>query len=56
MKMRECPACAMKVAANSKTCPICSYEFPDSRTGAKWIAALLLIGLLVSWFLFDLLF
>lgn len=44
MKTKECPACAMLVDAESKTCPICAYEFTESNKGnLKWIAILLAI-------------
>lgn len=34
----------MEVDANSKVCPICAYEFTDSRNmSLKWIALLLAI-------------
>ncbi|MBL0741473.1 hypothetical protein [Chryseolinea lacunae] len=52
MKKIECPSCAMEVDANSKTCPICSYEFPPKARGLKWVAFLLAIFLLLLWLLY----
>jgi RNA polymerase subunit RPABC4/transcription elongation factor Spt4 len=51
MKKKECPSCAMEVDADSKICPICSYEFPRSGKFPKWIAILLII-LFLLYFLF----
>ncbi|RMG27720.1 MAG: hypothetical protein D6730_06590 [Bacteroidetes bacterium] len=49
MKKKECPSCAMQVDANSKTCPICQYEFTGGFSPAlKWIAIVLLIIFVLS--------
>ena len=52
---RECPACAVEVAANENRCPICGYEFPghpDSRfSRMRWPAAILML-LLILWLIF----
>ena len=36
----------MEVDAKAKDCPICSYEFPQTNTGYKWIAILLIVVML----------
>jgi RNA polymerase subunit RPABC4/transcription elongation factor Spt4 len=41
MKTKECPSCAMEIDADSRRCPICSYEFPPGNKGLKWAAILL---------------
>jgi uncharacterized paraquat-inducible protein A len=42
MPKKECPSCAMEVDATSNTCPVCGYEFTDTRNkNLKWIALLL---------------
>jgi hypothetical protein len=40
---KECPSCAMEIDEESRTCPICGYEFPQVQTGYKWIALMLLL-------------
>jgi ribosomal protein S27E len=52
MKKIECPSCAMEIAENSAQCPICGYEFAQSRGGSgwvKWVAVLLLLIILFYW-------
>lgn len=46
---RECPSCALEYDASDDPdrCPYCGYEFPQHRTGLKWIAWLLV--LLLAW-------
>jgi RNA polymerase subunit RPABC4/transcription elongation factor Spt4 len=43
MKKKECPSCAMMVNTNSKTCPICSYEFTQSNRGVQFVAIMLIL-------------
>jgi RNA polymerase subunit RPABC4/transcription elongation factor Spt4 len=43
MSKKECPSCAMEIDEESRTCPICGYEFPEVKTGYKWIAIVLLL-------------
>ena len=44
MKKKECPSCAMEVDAESKVCPICSYEFPEADTPiGRWLMILVVI-------------
>ncbi len=43
MKTKECPSCAMEVAAKSKECPVCGYEFADFGWGYQWVAILLIL-------------
>jgi hypothetical protein len=31
----------MEINADSKACPVCGYEFPDSGRALKWTALLL---------------
>ena len=47
MKTKECPSCAMEVDASSKVCPICQYEFAETKTSYKWIAILLVISMIL---------
>lgn len=47
MKKIECPSCAMEIDANSKVCPVCSYEFPKTNTASSWIVIFLIILFLV---------
>jgi len=41
----------MMVDANSKECPICSYEFAETKAGYRWVAILLLVIMLMYYFL-----
>lgn len=46
--VKECPNCAVDIADDAETCPICRYDFP--RRGAlpwKPVAAVLLLVILV---------
>lgn len=48
--IRECPACACEVPANSNRCPICGYLFPNpspARRRFKLAAALIMLALLL---------
>jgi|TARA_B110000114_G_scaffold167507_1_gene189607 hypothetical protein len=40
---KECPACAMKIPANAKACPICQYEFPEGHSPIIIATAILLL-------------
>lgn len=51
MKKKECPSCAMEVDADSRSCPVCQYEFPRSNAGLRW-AALLLALLFLFYMIF----
>lgn len=51
MKKKECPSCAMEIDASAKVCPICSYEFAAYPASVKWIALLLALLFLVTFFL-----
>ena len=51
---RECPGCAVEVAANENRCPICGYEFPGRgplHRNLVWIVLLFLALLLIPIFL-----
>lgn len=51
---RECPGCAMEVAANENVCPICGYAFPHEhpvRRRIIWVVALLMLVALLLMFL-----
>ena len=51
---RECPGCAVDVAANENRCPICGYEFPGRgplHRNLIWIVLLFLALLLIPIFL-----
>jgi RNA polymerase subunit RPABC4/transcription elongation factor Spt4 len=50
MKKKECPSCAMEIDAESKMCPVCSYEFPARNNSLKWVA--LLLALLFLYLIF----
>jgi hypothetical protein len=41
----------MEVAANSKECPICGYEFAEYSTSMKWVALILALLFLLYFFL-----
>jgi RNA polymerase subunit RPABC4/transcription elongation factor Spt4 len=43
MKKKECPSCAMVVDKNFAICPVCAYEFPQSRTNTMIVAILMII-------------
>lgn len=47
MRKKECPSCAMEIDANSKVCPICSYEFATYSSGLKWVAILLIVVIIL---------
>lgn len=49
---KECPSCAMMVEKKSSVCPICQYEFTESKQSKLPLIALLLALL----FLISLLF
>jgi predicted RNA-binding Zn-ribbon protein involved in translation (DUF1610 family) len=50
MKKKECPSCAMEIDATEITCPVCGYEFPETSTGLKIGAILLIILFLLLLF------
>jgi predicted amidophosphoribosyltransferase len=55
---RDCPSCAMEVAANNNRCPICGYEFPQAspaQRGLRVGGALLMLAVLVALLLSGLL-
>lgn len=43
---KECPNCAMEIAANENACPICGYVFPARPRGVRalWAAVALLVA------------
>ncbi|HYG19926.1 MAG TPA: zinc ribbon domain-containing protein [Ohtaekwangia sp.] len=43
MKKMECPSCAMEIPSESKTCPVCGYEFARSNSGLRWVALALAV-------------
>jgi RNA polymerase subunit RPABC4/transcription elongation factor Spt4 len=43
MKKKECPSCAMEIDSDANVCPICAYEFPETKFPLKWIALILAI-------------
>lgn len=47
MNTKECPSCAMEVDASSTICPICQYEFAETKTSYKWIAIILAVIMLL---------
>jgi RNA polymerase subunit RPABC4/transcription elongation factor Spt4 len=52
---RECPNCAVEVPKHDERCPICGYEFPQSKSGfPKWIVIVLIALLLILLFLIPL--
>ena len=46
-KKKECPACAMEIDKESTQCPICGYEFSQTKFGYQWIAILLILLILL---------
>jgi len=52
MKTKECPSCAMNIEVANKECPICGYEFAETKMGYKWIAFLLILLFLFYLFAF----
>lgn len=52
MKKKECPACAMEIDDKSRACPICGYEFVQHSPWVKWLALLLILVFLLSYFVF----
>lgn len=48
---KECPSCAMEIDNRSRVCPICGYEFPGYSGIVKWVAFLLALLFLLSYFL-----
>ena len=52
---KECPNCAMEIAANENACPICGYVFPARpRGGNAFFAAVALVVVLAILLLFVL--
>lgn len=51
MKKKECPSCAMEIAASDEVCPICQYEFPK-RNWFVQITAIILILVFLYFFIF----
>lgn len=49
---KECPSCAMNIAAHATICPICGYEFPNTPGGLRWVA-LLLVAVLLFYLLLN---
>ena len=47
MPRKECPSCAVEIQQNEVVCPICGYEFPQRKSWPRWIAALVLILILI---------
>lgn len=47
MNKRECPSCAMQVAADSSECPVCGYEFPKYKPVPRWLYGLIVVVLLL---------
>jgi len=57
---RECPSCAVEVAANQNRCPICGYEFPalPVRENHKIMGAIIMLvvfifGAMGLWYWFK---
>lgn len=50
-KKKECPSCAMEIDADSKICPICQFEFPQSNPVYTWVAVLLILLFLLYFIL-----
>lgn len=45
---KECPNCLVEVPKHNERCPICSYEFPQPKSGLfKWVAIILIILFLI---------
>ena len=48
---KECPNCAMEIAANENACPICGYVFPARARGKRavlaCVAALVILAILL---------
>jgi hypothetical protein len=42
----------MDIPSDSKTCPVCGYEFPRSNNGLRWIALALAILFMLYFILF----
>ena len=40
---RECPNCAVEVPKHGERCPICGYEFPQSKSGLFKLVAIILV-------------
>jgi len=53
MKKKECPSCAMEIDDNSKICPICNYEFPQTKPTIR-ITAIILIIIMILFLVFRL--
>jgi hypothetical protein len=51
---KECPSCAMEIDADSKVCPICSYEFAESHPSPRRWLAIMLIAVIVFIFFYFL--
>ena len=43
MPKKECPACAMEIGQNERTCPICGYQFPQTNRLHQIVAVLLVL-------------
>jgi hypothetical protein len=41
----------MEIDASSKECPICGYEFPSYSRAFRWVAFLLALLFLLSFFM-----
>ncbi len=53
MSQKECPSCAVEIDKNLTVCPVCGYEFPQSKSAVKWVAVIMV--LLFAWPLIKLL-
>lgn len=51
-KTKECPSCAMPVSAHLDVCPICEYEFAESQSSKRGVAAVAILLLLLALFIF----
>ena len=49
---RECPSCAVEVAANQNRCPICGYDFPQPgpfrKNALVWVGVVVLIAVILA--------
>ena len=51
--LTKCPDCESDVSVKAMTCPRCGHPFKKEQTAGGVLAAILL-GFLISWFLFHL--